>query len=41
MCHTTNTGGANKLGPNLAGVSGRKAGSIPGFRYSPAMAKAA
>lgn len=40
MCHTTNVGGANKLGPNLAGISGRKAGSIPGFRYSPAMAKA-
>lgn len=25
------------LGPNLAGVAGRKAGSLDDFRYSPAM----
>ena len=40
MCHTTTPGGPNKLGPNLAGVGKRKSGSIAGFRYSPAMAKA-
>ncbi|MGJ0239463.1 cytochrome c family protein [uncultured Novosphingobium sp.] len=39
MCHTVARGAPPKLGPNLAGVSGRKAGAVPGFRYSPAMAK--
>jgi len=39
MCHTVARGAPSKLGPNLAGVSGRKAGSVPGFRYSPAMSK--
>lgn len=34
-CHVT-TPGVNKVGPTLHGVVGRKAGSIPGFRYSPA-----
>ena len=36
ICHDT-TPGKNKLGPSLAGVIGRKAGSEPGFAYSPAM----
>jgi cytochrome c len=36
-CHSDKPG--NKLGPSLAGVFGRKAGSIEDFRYSPAMAK--
>ena len=29
----------NKVGPYLLGVVGRKAGSVEGFRYSPAMKK--
>ena len=33
-CHTINQGGPNRVGPNLHGVVGRKAGSIEGFRYS-------
>ena len=28
---------ATKIGPNLYGVIGRKAGTVPGFRYSVAM----
>jgi cytochrome c len=28
--------GKNKIGPSLAGVVGRKAGSVPGFAYSAA-----
>jgi cytochrome c len=30
-CHTTESGGANKTGPNLHAVVGRKMGSIGGF----------
>ena len=36
-CHTTNEGGPNRVGPNLHGVVGRKAGSKEGFRYSAPM----
>ena len=36
-CHTITKGGKNGLGPNLNGVVGRKAGSVPGFNYSAAM----
>jgi cytochrome c2 len=39
LCHTT-VAGKNGLGPSLAGVSGRRAGSVAGFNYSPAMAGA-
>lgn len=35
VCHTLEAG-KNKIGPSLAGVVGRKAGSIPGFAYSEA-----
>jgi len=36
-CHTVEAG-KNRIGPSLHGVVGRKAGSAPGFTYSPAMA---
>lgn len=34
-CHVTDPG-INKIGPSLAGLIGRKAGTVPGFNYSPA-----
>ena len=37
ICHTVQKGGANGLGPNLFGVAGRKAASVPSFMYSGAM----
>ena len=36
-CHADAKDGPNKFGPNLYGVIGRKAGSYPGYNYSPAM----
>jgi cytochrome c2 len=35
-CHTAEPG-KNRIGPSLYGVVGRKAGTEPGFAYSPAM----
>ena len=37
-CHSIKEGGANKIGPALWGVLGRTAGSVPGYKYSKAMA---
>jgi cytochrome c len=39
-CHTVAHGAAARQGPNLAGVVGRKAGTLPGFAYSAGFAKA-
>jgi cytochrome c len=36
VCHSLQPGKASGLGPNLRGVVGRKAGTLP-FAYSPAM----
>ena len=34
MCHELQAGDSTKYGPNLQGVFGRKAGSLPGYNYS-------
>ena len=39
-CHLLEDTGKKKIGPHLAGIFGRKAGAIAGFRYSKAMKKA-
>ena len=36
-CHSISQGGANKIGPALWGVLGRKAGSVSDYKYSKAM----
>ena len=36
-CHTIEVGVMNKSGPNLNGVVGRAAGSVKGYKYSPAL----
>jgi len=40
ICHSNAKGDGNKIGPNLFGVVGRKAGTAPQFSYSAAMQKA-
>jgi cytochrome c len=39
VCHQIDKSKPAKLGPLLAGVVGRKSGSVPGARYSAAMKK--
>ena len=36
-CHTVEKGASNGLGPNLFGVAGNKAASLPNFAYSAAL----
>ena len=40
FCHTYTKNGDVKAGPSLYAIFGQKAGSVPNFHYSPAMAKA-
>jgi cytochrome c len=37
ICHSNAKGAPNRIGPNLFGVVGRKAGTAPDFSYSGAM----
>jgi cytochrome c len=37
-CHDISKTASPKIGPNLYGIVGRKAGALPGFTYSSAMA---
>jgi cytochrome c len=37
-CHKIDASNTSGLGPNLNRIVGRRAGTLPGFRYSPAMA---
>jgi cytochrome c len=34
ICHTIDTGGENRLGPNLFGLIGKRAGTVAGFKYT-------
>ena len=36
-CHAVGTAAKNKLGPELNGLAGRKAGAVAGYQYSPWM----
>jgi cytochrome c len=35
LCHTIGHGEPNRFGPNLFGLAERKAGTAPGYKYSP------
>ena len=35
LCHTIGKGEPNRFGPNLFAISERKAGTVPGYVYSP------
>jgi cytochrome c len=34
ICHTIDKGGDNRIGPNLFGIVGRRAGTMQDFRYT-------
>ena len=40
ICHSDAKGAPNKIGPNLWGIVGSRAGTVPGFNFSAAMKKA-
>lgn len=40
VCHTSDKGGGDALGPNLFGIVGRKVAARPGYAYSGPMQKA-
>lgn len=40
VCHTVDTATKSGIGPNLHGIVGRKAGTLAGYAYSPAMTSA-
>ena|ERR1700756_5704981 len=40
VCHNADRGGPPSIGPNLFGVVGRRAGTLPGYSYSTAMKNA-
>ncbi|MEX0309363.1 MAG: c-type cytochrome [Tateyamaria sp.] len=37
ICHSLDVGPSRKAGPTLHGVFGRRAGAVPGYRYSPTL----
>ncbi len=41
ICHTIDKGDPNRFGPNLSGIVGSKAASVPDFDYSRAFKNAA
>ena len=41
ICHTIEKGDPNRFGPNLSGIVGSKAASVPGFDYTRAFKNAA